>query len=187
MKKVLFVCFISVSILLLVTSCDLLGNLFGGGGGSANALQVKFYNDPSSSYVIRSIEIKEGGDDREAITPATGWSENLIPAGEVLNPGQHFYFDVDMPTYYFCYYRVTVDDSADSVSGNGLGEVTLEYALDDTDYPLQILYWGDTKRTVGVDLAFNESFWGELYNGVYVATAWNNAGWEERETTEVLW
>ncbi len=58
MKKVLFVCFISVSILLFVTGCDLLGNLFGDGG------YITVESVPSNLMFV-------GESDREATTYST--------------------------------------------------------------------------------------------------------------------
>lgn len=166
-------------IILLLAGCELLGL-------GTSTLQVMFFNSSGSTYAITSIQLLEGGsygDTRAAYTPSESWGENIIPVGQTLPPGKHFFFDVNIKAGDYCRYRITVNDTEHS-----LGAVTLEYALDDTDYLMTITSWATDKRTVGVSVEYSESIWNELYDGVYVSSTTDWTGWdEETGTTEVSW
>ncbi|MCF7944805.1 MAG: hypothetical protein K9L75_04645 [Spirochaetia bacterium] len=179
MKKCVFICVISF--LVLVSSCDFFSSL---SIFSSSPLQVMFFNGSSSTYSIESIELEYGGESRE-ITLSNSWGDNIIPDGEVLAPNEHFYFDVDLDSGDFTYYRITVTDTDHS-----LGEITLEYALDDADFPLTFQHWGGPKRTVGVYVEYDDAggFYDTLYNGVYVSGTRDEVEWDDTlPTVQASW
>ena len=167
------------AVLVLMAGCELLG--FG-----SRTFHVMFFNSPISTYDITSIQLLEAGavdDTRAAFTPTDSWGANIIPAGKTLPPGKHFFFDVNLKSGDYCRYRITVNDTEHS-----LGDVTLEYALDSTDYLMTITNWATDKRTVGVSVEYSESIWNELYDGVYVSSTTDSTAWDDTTgTTEVSW
>ncbi|NHB68816.1 hypothetical protein [Perlabentimonas gracilis] len=109
----------------------------------ADELYVKFCNEPSSVFTITSIEVRPRGPATGTYTPTDNWSSNILPAGTTIEPGDHVFFTLEIPSLHWSEYRLKVDDG----DGNIIN-------VDSED--LSITHWGDDKRTVGVTISLHE-------------------------------
>jgi len=110
----------------------------------ADELYVKFCNEPSSVFTITSIEVRPRGPATGTYTPTDNWSSNILPAGTTIEPGDHVFFTLEIPSLHWSEYRLKVDDG----DGNIIN-------VDSED--LSITHWGGDERTVGVTISYNES------------------------------
>ena len=80
---------------LIISSCDI---PTGNDSKSNDTLYVKFLNSSSSQFVITDIQlIAMGRADSENSTPIGEWSNNILPDGKTLAPGEYEFFTLDIP------------------------------------------------------------------------------------------
>ncbi len=132
-----------------------------------DTLHVKFINDSTSTHTITTIQLKAMGkvDDENAVAD-TVWGADILEERQNIAPGEHRFFDLNIPNLHYCIYCLGVDD------GTGK-EVFLdeqpEYNEDNVFILIPtITHWGSDDRTVSVRLAYNQE-----KNLIYIG------GWED--------
>ena len=136
---------------LVVNGCD---QLTGNDEDAHSKLDVVFQNDNDSQFSIISLELRPMGAVEDTSAVPGEWSDNILPEGTRLAPGDTLAFVADIPNLHWSQYRVTVD------AGNGV-----PYRIDN-DYP-PITHWGSDKRRVRVYIREREdgtpaiAGWGE--------------------------
>lgn len=115
-------------------------------------LHVEYTNDSRSEFSITVLQLRPHGVAGTTDSPPIGdWTENILPAGTVLAPGDVHIMDLPIPNTYWSEYRLGVIDA----DGN---EIMLH---EQEGWPEQngppITHWGGDKRQVYTTVAFNES------------------------------
>ena len=128
---------------------------------TTSVLSVVFTNNSDSEYTISSIQtlvMEEAGGEMQ--DPDGDFSENYLSDGEVIEPGNSYSFEIEMPNLYYSYCKLGVIDE----NGNTL------ILTEQENYPNQsegtITYWGSDKRQVNVTLVKDE------YSGIIRPTSW---------------
>jgi len=74
-------------------------------------LYVKFLNEVYSEYTITSIELMDMGKYDEATSSPSGvWSDNILTNGQNIAPGEHKFFNLEIPNLHYSQYRLGVDN-----------------------------------------------------------------------------
>ncbi len=129
-----------------LVSCDLLTNEK---DEDPDTLYVKFTNSTESAYTITNIQLQAMGKAGETAQPSGIWSDNILPAGTTLAPGEHTFFDLDIPNLHWSQYRLGVDDG----QGN---EIMMHEQQSYQQSELPITHWGSDDRSVSVTLVYNQ-------------------------------
>lgn len=119
---------------------------------STSKLSVMFLNSEDSEYTITRIQtlvMGESGGEMEE--PNGDFSENQLPEGESIAPGDSANFEIEMPNLYYAYCNLGVDD------GNGNTIILTEQENYPNSYDGQITYWGSDRRQVFVTIQKNNS------------------------------
>lgn len=123
---------------LILFSCD---SSTASGGDDGGRLYVKFQNNESSTYSINTLIVQPMGRTNESTTPQGDWSNNVLPSGTILAPGEFVKFYLDIPNLDWSRYRLGV------LGANGNTIMLHEQAgWNDTDP--SITHWGGDERTV---------------------------------------
>jgi hypothetical protein len=113
---------------------------------SDDTLYVKFENYNESEYTITGIQLLNMGVAGTYEEPVGEFGENVLTDGQIIAPGEHVFFTLDIPSSHYAYYRLTVDD------GNGT-QIVLHEQLDYTEsYDGTITHWGGEDRTIQVTI-----------------------------------
>jgi hypothetical protein len=127
-----------------------------------DSLYVKFINDSDSEYTITGIQLLNMGVAGVEELPVGEFGDNILTDGQVIAPGEHLFFTLDIPNLNYAYYRLTVNDGA----GN---QVFLQDQVDyQASYDGVIEHWGGDDRTVQVTIKWNNE-----YDYIYVQS-WSN-------------
>lgn len=113
-------------------------------------LEVKFINSAESDYTITTVEVQPMGKSQESTTPTGDWSDNVLPAGTPLAPGESATFDLPIPNLHWSRYRLGV------LNGEG-AEIMLHEQTGYQEGDLPITHWGSDERTVEVTVVQHQS------------------------------
>lgn len=141
MKKLLSI--IAVISLFLI-SCDETSS------AGDDSLYIKFTNSAESEYAVYGIKVTDrgfaGGD---SASVNDNWTDNILPAGEVIMPGETIYFTLGIPNLDGWAFTPQVTDDTlgtfylkDQYTIAGSGEGIIEH-------------WGSDERTVDITLYKN--------------------------------
>lgn len=146
-----------VTSLLLMVSCEILpDNDEPQEEESVSTLYVKFINEAASEYTITNIQVRPRGSAQNITDPTEPWSGNILPENTRIEPGNHVFFELEIPNLHWSQYRLLVDDGSGNIVVVG------------ENSELPITHWGSDDRTVGVTLKYDE----------YAKTIWVS-GWSE--------
>lgn len=115
-----------------------------------SSLQVKFLNESASTYTITNIKIRNRGKVDVQTEPTSEWSENLLPEGTTLSPGEFANFELNIPSGEWAEYQLGVDN------GSGVEVMLYDQPNYDGFRNLPITHWGGDKRLVTVTITFDE-------------------------------
>jgi hypothetical protein len=116
-----------------------------------DSLYVKFMNEQASQYTITTLQIRNRGSVDAQLEPTEPWGENILKNGQRIAPGEHIYFNLDLPNGHWAEYRLGVDN------GNGVEVMLYDQPNYDGFTNLPITHWGSDKRTVSVTITYNNS------------------------------
>ncbi len=125
----------------------------------ADTLYVKFINSSSSEFTIYSIQLLPRGSAKTETETGNNWSTNILKNGQVIAPGGHEFFTLDIPEMEWSEYRVGVIAEGNQV-------MLHEQAGFQNTYECPITHWGGDERTVEVIIA-KDSETGIIYYSGY--------------------
>lgn len=152
MKK--FYSFFIIGLFFSFTSCDGLletDNADTQEPKTTASLYVKFINEEKSTETITAIELQPmgvaGTMDGE---PLGDYGENILTDGLTLAPGEHTFFNLEIPNSHYSRYRLGI---ADEFNNTFMLHLQENYS---NEYDGTITHWGGDDRTVTVTVVKDE-------------------------------
>lgn len=150
-------------VVFLFSSCEsVLNSVDDDADAEVEKLHVKFINTESSEYTIKTIQILIMGVAGDLAEPNGEFSNNILPEGSTIAPGEFTFFDLEIPNSYYSYCRLGVIDEL----GNSI--LLNEQEGYSNLYEGTITHWGSHDRTVDATIVTNKntgnimvSGWGE--------------------------